>query len=124
MWTVTLDFLAIVDGDSWEDAGDTVVSRSFLDEDEARAFWADAKEACQDWVEDEDGVRPGDKALEFVRKHECVVYDPEGVLWGGFHNGQLLPGTTIAPSTVVSAVYQRDVQAEWGALDAGRDRRV
>ena len=113
MWTVTVDFAVIFNGDDWGDAEDVDISRSFEDEAEAKAFWSDALEACADWIDDERGVRPGTKAHDFPLKYNLVVFDPEGRPCGGYIKGLPVGEMVLAPTMVLRAVYVQDVQEEW-----------
>jgi hypothetical protein len=114
MWKVEVDFsVQYGEGEEWEDEDGLSFSRSFRDEADARAFWLEARAVSKDWLDDEEGIRPGPSAIEFVRTHNFTVFDVEGTPCGGFLDGKPVPGMAIAPSMVLSAVYVRDVLEEW-----------
>ena len=114
MWTVTVEFAHKYEDQDWETYDDTVhIARSFKEEPEAKAYFFESREAADDWLDDEGGVRPGPKAIAFVRKHNFTIFDHEGVVCGGCVNGEPVGFYWIAPLNTLSAERVEDVREGW-----------
>lgn len=125
MWTVRLEFAYQWKDENWEIFDDLVeVSKSFSDEEEAKIYWREAAEAVGDWLDDEKGVRPGPKAVAFVQKYNITIFDPDGVPYGGYINGDPVGDYQIAPYYVLQAVKTESVLERWAKEDDDRLKTI